>query len=123
MPFKDKEKAKKKNAEYQKKWFQNNKKVHYGRVRKRIERNSKWIQNYKKTQKCGRCGEDHPSTLDFHHRNNKEKEFPISKCRDYGLKRIKAEIAKCDVLCANCHRKLHWDNKTGSFAHRKINPC
>lgn len=25
----------------------------------------------------------------------------------YGLARIKEEIVKCDVLCANCHRKLH----------------
>jgi len=29
----------------------------------------------------------------------------------YSLKRIALEIAKCIVLCANCHRIVHWDEE------------
>lgn len=27
------------------------------------------------------------------------------------MERIMSEIAKCDIVCANCHRKLHYDGK------------
>ena len=62
---------------------------------------------------CIRCGEAHPAVLDFHHRNPIEKDFQIGymvqsqRARDLVL----AEIAKCDVLCANCHRKYHWEER------------
>jgi hypothetical protein len=56
------------------------------------------------------CGEDHPSTLDFHHEDPAKKEASVRQLLDngYSQKRILAEIAKCIVLCSNCHRKLHW---------------
>jgi hypothetical protein len=48
--------------------------------------------------------------LEFHHREPKLKEIVVSKALDWGwsIERILNEIAKCDVLCANCHRKQHW---------------
>lgn len=59
--------------------------------------------------KCMRCGySKYPEVLEFHHKNPSEKEFSISyrgHCRSW--KRVKAEIEKCDLLCANCHRELH----------------
>jgi hypothetical protein len=60
---------------------------------------------------CIRCGEVHPACLDFHHRNPEEKEGHIGEFRKFGMKRLLAEIAKCDVLCANCHRKFHHDER------------
>lgn len=61
---------------------------------------------------CVRCGESDVACLDFHHRNGKaDKEGHIGFIRRFSVKRIKAEIAKCDVLCANCHRKHHRDER------------
>ncbi len=77
----------------------------------------KWFFNLKSNLKCIKCGENHPGCLDFHHRNKDDKVSTISDMitnRD-SIENITIEIAKCDVLCANCHRKLHWDEVKGKF--------
>jgi hypothetical protein len=58
---------------------------------------------------CIKCGETHPWCLDFHHREGTGKLGHIGVFRKFGTARLLAEIAKCDVLCANCHRKHHGD--------------
>lgn len=68
-----------------------------------------WFREYKKTISCIRCGENHPSTLDFHHNDPNVKELNIAKMvAQYSKEKILSEIEKCSVLCANCHRKLHY---------------
>ncbi len=56
---------------------------------------------------CKDCGVKYPYyVMDFDHRNSKEKKFIISKFNQIGsFEKIKTEIAKCDVVCANCHRE------------------
>ena len=61
--------------------------------------------------KCIKCGESHPATLDFHHRNPEEKELDLGSAnctRSWDI--ICAELDKCDLLCANCHRILHYND-------------
>tara|TARA_Y100000034_G_C6686333_1_gene301968 strand:- start:80 stop:679 length:600 start_codon:yes stop_codon:yes gene_type:complete len=73
--------------------------------RKRAE----WFDQYKSGVKCKTCNESHPACLAFHHRQPEDKHMAVSKmvgCA-YSVSRILAEIEKCDVLCANCHMKLH----------------
>lgn len=57
---------------------------------------------------CQDCGNHfHPWVIEFDHRDPSQKEFSIARSFHNGncsLKRIKAELAKCDGLCANCHR-------------------
>lgn len=60
---------------------------------------------------CVRCGESDIACLDFHHRDAAVKEGHVSLMRRFSLKRLLAEIDKCDVLCANCHRKHHRDER------------
>jgi 5-methylcytosine-specific restriction endonuclease McrA len=47
--------------------------------------------------------------LEFHHRNPKTKKMSVSAIFHSGLSvnALKTEIKKCDVLCANCHKKEH----------------
>lgn len=55
---------------------------------------------------------EHPTALQFDHRNPKEKSFTIGKC--YGsvsLKELINEVRKCDVLCANHHMIKTFVNK------------
>jgi len=50
------------------------------------------------------CGESDPVVLEFDHREDKR--LIISKAvNNYGIPGLTAEVAKCDVRCANCHRR------------------
>lgn len=67
----------------------------------------KWIAAIKRQSGCLLCPEDDPRCLDFHHRDPKSKKFSIANNVRAGKKAIISEMAKCDVLCSNCHRKQH----------------
>ena len=95
-----------------KKWKKENKELHLFYRRKRYNKNREFFAAYKKELKCYKCKENHPACLAFHHRNPSKKSFNIGcSLVRYSIKKIMKEIAKCDVLCANCHMKLHYDLK------------
>lgn len=57
--------------------------------------------------KCQICGYDKcPAALDFHHVDGREKDFEISG-RMAWSKALEEELAKCTLLCSNCHREVH----------------
>ena len=60
--------------------------------------------------KCQRCGYDeYDAALEFHHRDPDEKEFSLSHLnRTKWSQRTMDELDKCDLLCANCHRTVHF---------------
>jgi hypothetical protein len=61
-----------------------------------------------KGDRCWDCGSVLPSPkLHFHHRDPAEKDKSVSQMSALSFTRIKAEIAKCDVLCQRCHTKRH----------------
>lgn len=60
---------------------------------------------------CSKCSENHPACLDFHHLGNKESNVGEMVNLGRSKKRILQEIAKCIVLCSNCHRKLHYEER------------
>lgn len=72
-------------------------------------RNTEFIVEYLSTHPCKRCGCSDMLCLEFHHRNPKKKIRSISAMFHNGdsLKTLAKEIRKCDVLCANCHKKEH----------------
>lgn len=60
--------------------------------------------------KCQICGYDKCYTaLDFHHRDGDKKEFSINQARSKSWNTVKLELDKCDLLCATCHREVHFD--------------
>lgn len=57
-----------------------------------------------KSKSCVDCGRSYPPyVMDFDHREDKK--FNIASWRSHSLQEILQEIAKCDVVCANCHRE------------------
>ena len=89
--------------------------VYYGKERR--------FQEYKATLSCVRCGEARTATLQFHHRVPSEKLFSISPgYRQVTWEELMREIAKCDVLCANCHNKEHWRSRQREEHSTKVGP-
>lgn len=60
-----------------------------------------------KSRPCHDCGKSYPFyVMDFDHRNGGEKSFGMASAhKGRGIDVILKEIAKCDVVCANCHRE------------------
>lgn len=54
---------------------------------------------------CVDCGESDILVLEFDHLPGFEKTMEVSKMLGYSPDKILAEIAKCQVVCANCHRR------------------
>jgi hypothetical protein len=91
--------------------YENNKQKIINQVRDRKIKLQNWYQDLKMELECGTCGESHPATLQFHHLDPEKKDSPLSEAvhRGWGPERIRLEMEKCLVLCANCHFKEHWD--------------
>lgn len=104
---------------YFKKWYAENKKEHINKIVKnnklRRKKTRDIIREYKKQRGCKYCNEHDPVSLDFHHRKNKQ--FNISDMVKHGcsLKKIMIEIEKCDIHCANCHRKITFKQGVGAI--------
>ncbi|MBI4208539.1 MAG: hypothetical protein HY538_02385 [Deltaproteobacteria bacterium] len=77
-------------------------------VRRRRKKVRQMALEYK-GNRCSRCGYDRcAEALEFHHLDSSEKDFGISD-RGYtrSWRKIREELDKCVLICANCHRELH----------------
>lgn len=86
------------------------------------ELDERWHRNFEATQKrlqlkeravaflggkCLICGYDKcPTAFDFHHLDSSTKDFTISDKATWDAS-FEAELRKCVLLCANCHREVH----------------
>lgn len=71
----------------------------------RIRTSKQFIWDYLQANPCTQCGESDPVVLEFDHIDRSTKVMPVSEFYHHSLEKIKEEIAKCRVLCANCHRR------------------
>lgn len=82
----------------------------------RRSENREWFIEYRKSLKCISCGNDDHRVLEFHHRDPSVKEKAVTLMMYHSREKIKKEIEKCDVLCANCHRILHYEEREAKRA-------
>lgn len=106
MKSSDKRKA------YSREHYKRHREKHIAQARRRSDKHRaemrRFLWLYKEAAGCAACPERDPVCLDFHHMDD-DKEIDIANAahRGWGFSRILAEIDKCVVLCANCHRKEH----------------
>ena len=71
----------------------------------------RYLDSVKLERGCVDCGyREHPAALDFDHVGD-DKTLLVSSCKSRA--QADAEIAKCEVRCANCHRVKTWERRWG----------
>jgi hypothetical protein len=82
-----------------------------------VAQRARYLVEFFRTRPCIDCGESDPVVLEFDHVGDKR--FDISKgLRDRNWQSVLDEIAKCEVVCANCHRRR--TARRGRFARAAV---
>lgn len=90
------------NRADQQRWREKHRETDRSKSAKRYADNAVAIRKIK-DQPCADCGKTYPYfVMDFDHRGDKDRS--VSKMMTRSLAKILAEIEKCDLVCANCHR-------------------
>jgi hypothetical protein len=109
MPYKDPEKKR----AYARERYKANPKPSINRAKKSRQRQRAQFAEFKSRLSCSKCGESHPATLDFHHHTPHPDNAKINDLVRAGRISFAIEeiMNKCIVLCSNCHRKHHWEER------------
>jgi len=108
MPLR--EPSKSKQAEYSRRHYEKNK-ISYIRAAAAYKETIKAIIDKAKSRPCADCGVAYPPwVMDFDHVRGR-KEFSLGQFKRHGVgpEKVVAEIEKCEVVCANCHRQRTHD--------------
>lgn len=98
------------SAKYGSRHYQGNKAYYVAKAKKgrdaQLAINRRAVETYLLDHPCVDCGEVDPVVLEFDHVRG-EKLKPVSTLVWYPatLQALMSEVAKCDVRCANCHRR------------------
>ena len=120
MPYKDPKVKQTKQRTYASTYYANNKAKVLATTKASVKKYKEQWRSFKATLSCVKCGQNHPATLDFHHIDSSTKEASVNKLIKYrAFKRAMEEVKKCVVLCANCHRIHHHDERLVKKAKKK----
>lgn len=93
----------------QQRWYYRNREYRIGVKDRRRNELRRWFTELKREEhSCSQCSEARPSALDFHHPEEKVRGISQMVNHGYSKVRIREEIERCIVLCANCHRREHY---------------
>jgi hypothetical protein len=94
--------------EYDAAWYRANKRRRQEKVRADRQEYVEWLDSLKEGRPCTDCGVVYPPyVMEWDHLPGAEKTIELANTRRaaFGKRRILAEIAKCELVCANCHRE------------------
>jgi len=112
--------SKARSRKYYKENTDKHKKAVYKRTTEQRERNKEFIFEYLLEHPCVDCGEDDPIVMEFDHLPGCDKKYEVSSMvgSSYSIETIKKEIDKCEVVCANCHKRR--TAKRGNWYRHKL---
>lgn len=121
-PRKDKgtEEGRIKAREDSKRHYRRNKSAYIARNSEKKGQLRDFLHKYKEFHGCKDCGGKFAFyILDLDHRDPHKKKFQPSKLAERGSwEKMLEELAKCDVVCANCHRVRTHNN--GHYYHKNV---
>ena len=92
-------------------------------IQKRRAKHNAELRASFKARRCADCGIQYPSyVMQFDHVRG-TKEFTISERTDMREARVISEIAKCDVVCANCHSERTYTRKAAQLSPSLSEPA
>lgn len=107
----------KRSSAYYKRKTEHHKKVTKEQKRLLRIRNGQFVWDYLLTHSCVDCGNTNPIVLEFDHvRSNKIAAISTCVGNMFSLQKLKEEISKCEIRCANCHR-IKTANQLGWYAN------
>jgi len=86
------------------------KEKHHLRAKDRKKRIREALAAIKEKAGCQLCPEDDAVALDFHHLEGGDKALEVSMV-SMGIDKLLNEAGKCEIICSNCHRKVHAGKK------------
>lgn len=96
-------------AKYAREHYERNKASMKLRARKftakMAKRNRQFARKYLASHPCVDCGESDPVVLEFDHVRGTKVKDVSAMMKSHSIEVIRREIAKCEVRCANCHRR------------------
>jgi hypothetical protein len=94
---------------YTKEWYARNRKRQIANSRIRSDAMTaelrRQVRTYLLAHPCVDCGESDPDVLDFDHLRDKRANISTLVQYAISIRTLRDEIAKCEVRCANCHRR------------------
>ena len=109
-------------CEYQKNWYRANPESNRESHRARRKQRRDYIVSKKTDKPCADCSMKYPwYVMDFDHVRGKKKfNLSIASNKMWSIEAINAEIAKCDLVCSNCHRiRTFTRNSIGMSSNRQ----
>jgi hypothetical protein len=112
------------NRAQARRYYAENREKHLGVIAARTKAAKRaakdFIGQYLMMHSCVDCGEEDVRVLEFDHRPGVEKTAEVMRlvALGYGLNRVAAEMAKCDVRCPNCHARVTYERSGTSWRQR-----
>ena len=101
------------NAVRGKQWYEENRTARRAALARQKEERKKEVREYLnelKSVPCVDCRQRfNPWQMDFDHLSNKKFDVAFGYANGYAFSRIKEEVSKCEVVCANCHRQRTYE--------------
>jgi hypothetical protein len=100
--------------EYYAEWYQKNKSWYLSKMRGQVHAKAIRMKELKESLPCTDCGGYYPYFMTDWDHIGTDKRKPVSRLRSCSWETVMAEVAKCELVCANCHRMRTHERNIGA---------